>query len=433
MNARPLSLTVTAFLLLFLTALCPEIAMSQTAAQSAISETASEYGLGRPRAESPEARQTPAPRSEGWWQAFERGWVYWHPRYGAQLVHGRIFETWGSQRWEQGPLGFPTSGETECRVPDSHDRYQVFEGGRIYWRAATNEGIVFNNPTNFGEGGNCNPVATPATQRARFRVTFTGFTSHHQTVDNLFNADGWGDEVYFDSNVWTIERTRGVVSHANRRSIVMGDISVNYPPRVRAGTASARGGIRTGDSVPNAEPWTLSTTKLEDDRLPMRIWEGELVQGANGAENAAIIMPTIWEWDGQDDLARRWSPLLNATFHSPNIARLSTDPPVIDLDIRFGGDSLWRGHPERSSYSDAPIYLGGAGDRPIGLGYNSLSRSYVFTPQALLLNYQIAERAITRPYTNNGAGVIEIRYHEASDDRNTGGDYSLFLLIERLP
>ena len=57
----------------------------------------------------------------------------------------------------------------------------------------------------------------------------------------------------------------------------------------------------------------------------------------------------------------------------------------------------------------------------------------MFTPQALLLNYQIAERAITRPYTNNGAGVIEIRYHEASDDRNTGGDYSLFLLIERLP
>jgi len=29
--------------------------------------------------------------------------------------------------------------------------------------------------------------------------------------------------------------------------------------------------------------------------------------------------------------------------------------------------------------------------------------------------------------------MIEIRYAEASDDRNTGGDYSLFFLIERLP
>jgi len=246
-------------------------------------------------------------------------------------------------------------------------------------------------------------------------------------VDNLFNADGWGDEVYIDSNVWTIERTRGVVSHTIRRSIVMGDVSVNNPPRVRAGTATAdRGGIRTGDNVPNSTPWALSGAKLEDDRLPMRIWEGELVQDANGAENAAIIMPTIWEWDGVDDLARRWSSLVNTTFHSPNIARPSTDPPVIESGLRFGGD-----------YANAPIYLSALGaDRPIGvrdLLHESFSTSYVFTPQALLLNYQIAERAISRPYTNNGAGVIEIRYAEASYDRNTAGDYSLFLLIERLP
>src|SRR5437868_15474420 len=105
MSAKPLSLTVTACLLLFLIALRPEIAMSQTAAQSAISETASAYGLGSPRPESPQARQTPATRSEGWWQAFERGGVYWHPRYGAKLVRGKIFETWGTQRWGQGTLG----------------------------------------------------------------------------------------------------------------------------------------------------------------------------------------------------------------------------------------------------------------------------------------------------------------------------------------
>src|SRR4051812_34703397 len=197
MNAKPLSLTVTACLLL-VTVLWPEIAMSQTAAQSAISESASEYGLGSPRPESPQALQTPAPRSEGWWQAFDRGWVYWHPRYGAQLVRGKIFETWGGQRWEQGPLGFPTRGESECRVPDSRDRYQIFEGGRIYWRASTNEAVVLNNPTTFGDGGNCSPLAgfdpfrsldklrrnggagvpnppTPTTQRARFRITLTGF------------------------------------------------------------------------------------------------------------------------------------------------------------------------------------------------------------------------------------------------------------------
>src|SRR5205085_2978343 len=123
----------------------------------------------------------------------------------------------------------------------------------------------------------------------------------------------------------------------NRRSIVMGDVSINNPPRVRAGMATTdRGGIRTGDSVPNATPWSLTTTKLEDDRLPMRIWEGELVQGANGAENAAIIMPTIWEWDGPDQLARRWDSLVSSSFRPPNISLLT---PVIESNLRFGGDS----------------------------------------------------------------------------------------------
>jgi hypothetical protein len=50
--------------------LCSKVVMSQTAAQTAISDTAAEYGLGRPRPESLQALQTPVPRSEGWWQAF---------------------------------------------------------------------------------------------------------------------------------------------------------------------------------------------------------------------------------------------------------------------------------------------------------------------------------------------------------------------------
>jgi hypothetical protein len=362
---------------------------------------------------------------------------------------------------EQGALGFPRSGESECRVPDPRDRYQVFEGGRIYWRAATNEASVLNNPTNLGDGGTCGslnipglpdlknirrqierggptPPQTPAApaQRARFRVSLTGFTCRHETVDNLVGADGWGDEVYFDTNVWTVNGTHDVISHTNRRSIVMGDTRLSNPGRVRAGTASPQGGIRTGDNAPNATPWSLAAgAKLEDDRLPMLLWEGELVQGATGPLNAVIIMPTIWEWDGFDQLARRWSPLLNSTFHSPNIDLTASQSPVIDLDIRFGGDSLWRGHPERSSYSDAPIYLDGTGaDRPIGLRTsNSTPRRYVFSPQALLLNYQLAERAISRAYTSNGLGVVQISYAESADDGGTRGNYDLFFLIERMP
>jgi LGFP repeat len=113
--------------------------------------------LGSPRPESLHARQTPAPRSEGWWQAFDRGWIYWHPNYGAQLVRGKIFEKWGELQWEQGTLGFPKSGESQCREPDGADRYQIFEGGRIYWRASTNQAFAFKSPTNIGDNGKCVP------------------------------------------------------------------------------------------------------------------------------------------------------------------------------------------------------------------------------------------------------------------------------------
>lgn len=64
--------------------LLAQTAMSQTSGQTAVGDAAAEYGLGNPRPETPKPIQTPKPRDEGWWQAFERGWVYWHPRHGAR-------------------------------------------------------------------------------------------------------------------------------------------------------------------------------------------------------------------------------------------------------------------------------------------------------------------------------------------------------------
>jgi hypothetical protein len=45
------------------------------AAQDAIAAKARESNLGNPRPESPQPSQTPMPRNERWWQAFERDWV----------------------------------------------------------------------------------------------------------------------------------------------------------------------------------------------------------------------------------------------------------------------------------------------------------------------------------------------------------------------
>jgi uncharacterized protein with LGFP repeats len=71
----------------------------------------------------------------GTYQKFENGAIYTSPATGAHAVHGVILGAWAKQRWEQGPLGYPTS-EVGCNLPDD-GCYQRFQGGSIYWSAAT--------------------------------------------------------------------------------------------------------------------------------------------------------------------------------------------------------------------------------------------------------------------------------------------------------
>ncbi|EUA41789.1 N-acetylmuramoyl-L-alanine amidase family protein [Mycobacterium avium subsp. avium 2285 (R)] len=44
---------------------------------------------------------------------FVRGAMYWSPQTGAQPVTGAIYDAWGSQSYERGPLGLPTSAEIQ--------------------------------------------------------------------------------------------------------------------------------------------------------------------------------------------------------------------------------------------------------------------------------------------------------------------------------
>jgi uncharacterized protein with LGFP repeats len=44
---------------------------------------------------------------------FARGAMYWAPEIGAQPVTGAIYDAWGSQSYERGPLGLPTSAEIQ--------------------------------------------------------------------------------------------------------------------------------------------------------------------------------------------------------------------------------------------------------------------------------------------------------------------------------
>ncbi|QXG77193.1 fibronectin type III domain-containing protein [Modestobacter sp. L9-4] len=69
---------------------------------------------------------------------FQGGSVYWSPATGAHAVRGAIRDKWASQRWQGGPLGYPTTDE----VVLAGGAVTHFQGGSVYWSPATGAHVV---------------------------------------------------------------------------------------------------------------------------------------------------------------------------------------------------------------------------------------------------------------------------------------------------
>src|SRR5262249_44855866 len=59
------------------------------------------------------------------------GSIFYHEVTGPMALYGGIRNYWGSQGWEQGPLGFPTRDE---RVVGSGQWDCHFENGVVFWQ-----------------------------------------------------------------------------------------------------------------------------------------------------------------------------------------------------------------------------------------------------------------------------------------------------------
>lgn len=67
-------------------------------------------------------------------QSFQHGAVYWSPTSGAHTVWGGIRTEWGSQGFEAGRMGYPTSDE----IPAANGGIrQTFQYGALYWSPAS--------------------------------------------------------------------------------------------------------------------------------------------------------------------------------------------------------------------------------------------------------------------------------------------------------
>lgn len=273
------------------------------------------------------------------------------------------------------------------------------------------------NPT----GNGTIPTTTPSShdERGTFRVTLLGFVVNHETRDTLLETDGKRDEVFQVPVVLSFDRDRGLEPLSfSVFGPVFGDTN-NHPTYARAGSASDRGGLRTGDSFPDPRPWECRTPTGPGFGFPSVLFEGDL----RPIHNAAVIIPSLWEWDGNQELFSRYMDKIEGAL--PTI-RLNVGH-ILAVDDRY----------EFRPRAGTEFGLDGAvmmdqrildmRNRPIGMKSSSPGQ-FSFQPQVLVLTYEGARNIVNRD-VGLGPGVIEVRYDES---RELEGSYSLYLRVERV-
>lgn len=367
-------------------------------------------------------------------------------------------------------MGFPLEDERTCNAPNGSDRYQVFAGGVVFWRAARNRYELqpgMAPPTTLGDcRERLGPVGaglpTAATTGAalgasgRYRVTLVGFQVDRQTSDDPLNRDGWADEIY--ATVTTARFVNGdQASVSTERSIVMGDSNrpASEEPRLRAGSATDHGGLQTGDSFRPA-----SGAVAPRPTVPWVLFEGSLAAG----RDAVVLVPVLWEWDepnaygtlysfqnryfGQGSTLVQNAPRSEFFYDSARLNPGARPQPWIASALEAAS------HPGPAQVSQpiaapaqAQTRVRSNGDQPIGARESDRGDERLFWPKMLILTQPLAERIAATIYplpavgtAANGVsttveplagrpGIVPIRY--AGDDAH--GDYTLFVRIERLP
>ena len=117
-------------------------------------------------------------RDNGTYQRFQKGNIYYTPKYGSKLVYGSIFNRWGELDYEKGPLGYPITDE--LTASDGKGHYNEFETGTIYWSAKTGAHEVYGLIRDaFKNAGGLEKVGYPTTGE-REVPTKTGKYNHFE-------------------------------------------------------------------------------------------------------------------------------------------------------------------------------------------------------------------------------------------------------------
>ena len=276
------------------------------------------------------------------------------------------------------------------------------------------------------------PVSTPAPAVAattdaprtsgRYRVSIPSFTVNRQTWDDPLQRDGKGDEVKLQAEVmlYTTAPYEAVRVAQMYSTNQLGDVNGHPDWWTRAGSASDKGGLVTGDRV-NTIPWM--TMRHEQPGAPWEkdiqtLWEGELVQG----QNVLAILPSVWEHDGDAKHHTDWAGrfvtqvrLWNSTFHlrryldhaSADAFETRRDDPADNTEVRLPRAGME------------------AADRPIGAAINNADHAF-WHQKMVVLTVKSIEAALA----GRSEAMIPVNYRDREDWK---GDYTIWVKVERLP
>jgi hypothetical protein len=261
---------------------------------------------------------------------------------------------------------------------------------------------------------------TTTVRKGRYRITVNGFRCNRATNDDpILHRDGKGDEVFVAVFVGTDLTEARRIDRKIVRSRVYGDIN-NFPDRIQAGTSSPTGGIGPGNPVPLTAGVTMLPVSPTTDRLPLLVWEGELWDGDFGM----AVVPTVWEWDGDEKNYQSWSGwLMGARYDWLDVLRKELKPEPLrwyGIGPTIYADNI--GVPIDDSFGkDLPI-----GYRNIGMVSLSSSDKPAFASKAYLMSRTNIERLLG----NNQTAMLSMSWTALG---GVGGEYDVFLQIERLP
>ena len=144
-------------------------------------------------------------------------------------------------------------------------------------------------------------VTGPPRTNDHYRVVATRFSVTSPTEEGgLIPLDGVGDEVFGLFGMLHFDRATNVVLNTDlRRTAVIGDQGKGY---LRGGSKGAAGGFGAGDSFPSSTFTIGAGTESWVSGFPFVIWDGVLTD----AKDALVILPTMWEADGDDVMTDQW-------------------------------------------------------------------------------------------------------------------------------